>query len=81
MLQGSPTTINPSRETYRHSLNITSIRNGEQGTPFFYTLSMSCPQEQWEGLSPLFDVCAASFRLTEVTQQYSPPDRSGFSLF
>jgi hypothetical protein len=42
--QGSPTVANPRPETFRHALAVTTVRPGSDGTPYLYTLNMSCPQ-------------------------------------
>lgn len=42
--QGSPTVANPRPETFRHALAVTTTRPGLDGTPYLYTLNLSCPQ-------------------------------------
>jgi hypothetical protein len=42
--QGSPTSYARERETYRHALAATAVRPGLDGTPYLYTLNLSCPQ-------------------------------------
>lgn len=42
--QGSPTTANPRPETFRHALAVTTTRPGLDGSPYLYTLNLSCPQ-------------------------------------
>ncbi|GAB4815892.1 hypothetical protein N2152v2_002938 [Parachlorella kessleri] len=60
--QGSPTISNRSRETYRHALAVTAMRPGIEGTPFLYTLNLSCPNELWDGLEVPFRRAVESFR-------------------
>jgi hypothetical protein len=43
--QGSPTPQQQrSTETYRHALAVTAVRPASDGTPFLYTLNLSCPE-------------------------------------
>eukprot|EP00195_Chlamydomonas_chlamydogama_P003864 CAMPEP_0202921462 /NCGR_PEP_ID=MMETSP1392-20130828/77409_1 /ASSEMBLY_ACC=CAM_ASM_000868 /TAXON_ID=225041 /ORGANISM="Chlamydomonas chlamydogama, Strain SAG 11-48b" /LENGTH=251 /DNA_ID=CAMNT_0049615033 /DNA_START=212 /DNA_END=967 /DNA_ORIENTATION=+ len=79
--QGSPTPLNPSKETYRHALAVTSVRPGLDGTPYLYTLNMSCRQELWDDLLPLFRQAASSFKLEATTNQYIPPDKDPWLFF
>ncbi len=65
-MQGSPTLRALSRETYRHALAVTAVRPGLDGTPFLYTLNMSCPQDLWDDVQPGFAQGVASFRHVEA---------------
>eukprot|EP00983_Pelagomonas_calceolata_P017087 535799-Pelagomonas_calceolata.AAC.4 len=48
----------PARlQTYRHSLAATTVRPDSKGTPYLYTLNLSCRQDLWDDLQPLFKVC------------------------
>lgn len=42
--QGSPTAADRSQETFRHALAATAVRPGMDGTPYLYTLNLSCPE-------------------------------------
>jgi hypothetical protein len=44
LVQGSPTVANPKPETFRHALAVSTVRPGNDGAPYIYTLNMSCPQ-------------------------------------
>ncbi len=73
--QGSPTVLETKRkETYRHALAVTAVRPDSQGNPFLYTLNLSCRQELWGDLAPLFKEAVRSFRLVPTTGQYIAPD-------
>jgi hypothetical protein len=43
-------------QTYRHALAVTTVRPDTQGNPYLYTLNLSCRQNQWDDLQPLFQV-------------------------
>lgn len=64
-LQGSPNMANPNKETYRHSVSVTAWRPGLKGTPFLYTLNLSCPDENWGMYGDLYEQAAATFKLNE----------------
>lgn len=38
------------------------------GTPYLYTLTLSCPDEEWPQLGPLYAQAQQTFRLTETAQ-------------
>lgn len=42
--QGSPTSADRSPETFRHALAVTTVRPGMDGSPYLYTLNLSCPE-------------------------------------
>lgn len=42
--RGSPTLTDPGKETYRHAFSMTAVRNGQDGTPYLYTLTVQSPQ-------------------------------------
>lgn len=67
-VQGSPSIQTRTRETYRHSWSVTSYRPGQDGMPYLYTLTLSCPDEQWTDYGPLYEKAMKSFRLVETTQ-------------
>ena len=73
--QGSPTLLNQSKETYRHALAATTVRPGTDGTPYLYTLNMSCRQDSWDELEPLFRKSIQSYALMPTTSAYIPPDQ------
>ena len=79
--QGSPTVASRARETFRHSVAVTSWRPGVEGEPYLYTLNLSCPQVLWKELGPLYRAAASSFKLTPPTQDYVAPGTSPFSFF
>ncbi|GMH40436.1 hypothetical protein BSKO_08340 [Bryopsis sp. KO-2023] len=74
IIQGSPTPTDSSRETFRHQYSVTSVRPGQNGEPYLYTLNVSCPEEIWDDLGPLLGACITSFRLTTPVKGYVPPD-------
>ena len=41
---------------------VAAVRPGTDGTPFIYTLNMSCPEELWGDLQPAFARGVAAFR-------------------
>lgn len=65
--QGSPSIASRTRETYRHAWSVTGHRPGLDGTPYLYTLTLSCPDEQWPQMAPLYRAAQESFRLTAPT--------------
>lgn len=79
--QGSPTLRTLARETYRHSLAVTAMRPGKDGSPFLYTLNMSCPEEAWTDLQPAFARGVASFRLLDPSPKYVAPDQDPWRFF
>ncbi len=66
--QGSPTDSNPSQETYRHALATSTMRPASDGTPYLYTLNLSCPEKLWTELQAEFQKSIDSFRLVATTQ-------------
>jgi len=79
--QGSPTTYDGSQETFRHALAATTVRPALDGSPYLYTLNLSCPEPLWEDLLPQFRGAIADFRLTELTADYIPPDKEPWKFF
>ncbi|KAI3425257.1 hypothetical protein D9Q98_009025 [Chlorella vulgaris] len=79
--QGSPTMRTIARETYRHALAVTAVRPGENGTPFLYTLNMSCPQDLWEDAQGGFARGVASFKLLQPGPNYVAPDKQPWRFF
>ena len=43
-------------------LSSAAVRPGTDGTPYIYTLNMSCPEELWVDLQPAFARGVAAFR-------------------
>lgn len=43
-------------QTYRHALAATTLRVAGDGTPYLYTLNLSCRQSMWDDLQPVFKV-------------------------
>lgn len=79
--QGSPTITNRGRESYRHALAVTSWRPAMDGTPYLYTLNLSCPEELWGELEPLFRRAVDSFVMLPTTRDYIPPDKDPWLFF
>ncbi len=73
--QGSPNMSDQRKETYRHALSATSVRPGLDGTPYLYTLNLSCRQDMWSDLEPLFQQSIDSFDMLATTDRYIPPDK------
>lgn len=81
LTQGSPNDLNPSQETFRHALAVTAVRAAPDGTPYLYTLNLSCRQEAWEDLQPQFEQAVKSFQLLEPTEKYVSPERQPWRFF
>lgn len=64
-LQGSPNMANPKKETFRHAIAVTGWRSGLKGTPFLYTLNLSCPDENWDKYGGMLQQAAATFKLND----------------
>ncbi|KAK9842313.1 hypothetical protein WJX81_006041 [Elliptochloris bilobata] len=79
--QGSPSIRSADRENYRRAWSVTATRPGLNGTPYLYTLTLSCPDEQWGAFGEGFRHSQASFRLTPPTQDYVPPDKDPWRFF
>ncbi|KIY93318.1 PsbP domain-containing protein 5 [Monoraphidium neglectum] len=79
--QGSATSFDRSPETFRHAVAATTVRPGLDGTPYLYTLNLSCPEGLWEDLSPRFLDSIESFRLLPTTNAYIPPDKDPWLFF
>ncbi|KAJ9505094.1 hypothetical protein QJQ45_008926 [Haematococcus lacustris] len=83
LTKGSPTNLSAGKESFRHALAVTGVRPDSTGTPFLYTLNLSCREEMWSTLQPLFKVRAMvkagrnavdSFVLEAPTDKYISPD-------
>ncbi|KAL6763124.1 hypothetical protein V8C86DRAFT_2507771 [Haematococcus lacustris] len=72
--QGSPTNLSAGKESFRHALAVTGVRPDGTGTPFLYTLNLSCREEMWSTLQPLFKNAVDSFVLEAPTDKYISPD-------
>jgi len=57
------------------------VRPGLDGTPFLYTLNLSCPQELWDDVSAGFAKSVESFRLLPTTNRYVAPDQDPWRFF
>ncbi|KAI7843157.1 hypothetical protein COHA_003141 [Chlorella ohadii] len=79
--QGSPTLRTATLETYRHALAVTAVRPGLDGSPYLYTLNMSCPQELWGDLEAAFQRGVDSFRLLPPSSKYVAPDQDPWRFF
>jgi hypothetical protein len=73
--QGSPNLFDRSKDTYRKSLSVTVARLGETGTPFLYTLALTCPSTAWPELEAVFRQAVESFVLLPPGRGYVPPDK------
>jgi hypothetical protein len=79
--QGSPNLLSRSKETYRHSLAVTTTRPGLDGSPYLYTLNYSCPQELWDELIVGFEAGVDSFSLLPPGPSYVAPDQDPWRFF
>ena len=79
--QGSPTPLSTRRETYRHSLAVTTERAGVSGAPFLYTLNLACPNELWGEVEEGFRQAVASFELLPPGSEYVAPDQDPWRFF
>lgn len=56
--QGSPNRLSPTaKETFRHALSVTTVRDGSDGTPYLFTYNIACPDEvsgTWLSKIPFF---------------------------
>lgn len=59
---------NKNKETYRHAVAVTAWRPGLKGTPYLYTLNLSCPDEEWGKYGKLYQQAAATFKLNEPSK-------------
>lgn len=66
--QGSPTLVDKSSETYKHSWASTAERDG-----YFYTLNLTAPEIYWEEVGYLLKRSAMSFRLLQPGRDFVPP--------
>lgn len=79
--QGSPNLLSPgAKETYRHAKSVTTVRPGQDGTPYLYTFNITCPEELWEQLEGAAEQAVRSFRLTPTTRDYCPPDKDPWNF-
>ena len=74
-LQGSPNMANPNKETFRHAISVTAWRAGLKGTPYLYTLQLSCPDEAWDRYGPMYEQAAESFKLLDPSKVRPPSSR------
>jgi len=79
--RGSPTLTDPGKETYRHAFSMTAVRNGQDGTPYLYTLTVQSPQALWADVEAKFKETALSFELIPETRDYVAPDRDPWRFF
>ena len=56
---------NPKKETFRHAIAVTGWRSGLKGTPFLYTLNLSCPDENWDKYGEMLQQAASTFKLND----------------
>lgn len=91
LAQGSPSERSVAakggaKETFRHSWASTGVRYGKggkkDGTPYLYTLNLSCPQDLWPTLSEAFRASAESFELEgEPGEKFVSPDSQPWRFF
>lgn len=79
--QGSPTINSAKPETYRHALAVTTTRPGLDGSPYLYTLNLSCPQALWDDMAGQFKTAVDSFKLVPTTRDYIAPDKNPWLFF
>ena len=72
-MQGSPSIRSTDRENYRRAYSVTATRPGLDGTPYLYTLTLSCPDEEWQAFGEGFRRSQATFRLLPVGKVRPPP--------
>ena len=87
-----------AKETYRHAWASTGVRfsggkggkkggkggggGGGDGTPYLYTLNLSCPQDLWPLLGDAFRAAAESFELdAEPGEGFVSPDSQPWRFF
>ena len=61
--------------TCRHAWSVTGTRPALDNSPYLYTLTLSCPDERWPALGPIYEECQKSFRLTPTTKVMREADR------
>ena len=64
----------------RHAWSVTSTRPALDKSPYLYTLTLSCPDERWPALGPIYEECQKSFRLTPTTKVLTESVTSDCSL-
>lgn len=79
--QGSPNMANPNKETFRHAIAVTAWRAGLKGTPYLYTLNLSCPDDTWDKFGGLYQEAADSFKLLEPSKEFIQPDKDPWRFF
>ena len=79
--QAAPNLSSGRSESFRHALAVSTYRPGLDGTPYVYTFNLACPDENWDDLEPVFTEAMESFRLTETTNAYIPPDKDPWLFF
>eukprot|EP00884_Botryococcus_braunii_P001097 jgi/Botrbrau1/10989/Bobra.0234s0014.1 len=79
--QGSPSLRSAERETYRHAWAVTSSRPAADGTPYLYTLNLSCPDDIWPTLGPAYRDAVESFKLVPPTKEFVSPEKDPWRFF
>jgi hypothetical protein len=79
--QGSPTLYDMSSTTLRVGKCVTAVRPGLSGTPYLYTLALTCPSPKYPELEAPFRDCAESFRLLPPDDSYIAPDKDPWNIF
>lgn len=68
LVQKSPTMMQGGLDVFRHSVAVTTEREG-----YLYSLNASTLDSRWKAMGPLFNETIASFRITPPTEEYVPP--------
>ena len=83
--QGGPSTFSPQeKENFRHSKAVTSWRKGTKDPKlsFYYTLTLTCREEQWEDLKAGFDQATRSFTmLNPDPKRFVSPEKDPWLFF
>ncbi|KAG0572548.1 hypothetical protein KC19_VG104500 [Ceratodon purpureus] len=68
LVQKSPTMMQGGVDVFRHSVAVTTEREG-----YLYSLNASTLDSRWDMMGPAFNETAKSFRITPPTEEYVPP--------
>jgi hypothetical protein len=79
--RGSPNIFDPRKDTFRRGLCVTGVRRGQGGSPFLFTLALSCPSVAWDDLRRGYQEAVESFELTPPGKKYVPPDKDPWNIF
>eukprot|EP00891_Asterochloris_glomerata_P006085 jgi/Astpho2/6085/e_gw1.00084.203.1_t len=82
--QAKPTFSPQEQENFRHSKAVTSWRKGTKDPKlsFYYTLTLTCREEQWEDLKAGFDQAIRSFTmLNPDPKRFVSPEKDPWLFF